>query len=338
MRTARASLAQHFHWSRIPRICVIVTSGALVFQHANETVLVFDVGGSHIAASVSGIRTPAVAKPQSASVAKNGSFSDFLETLASLAKRALAPAATPTGVSIAMPNPFDYMRGISYMRHKYEYLYGIDLRAKLSQLFTCPPDNIQFLNDAAAFLVGEIAQGAGRGVDRVVGITLGTGVGSAFASHGEILTEGQGIPADGEIWNLSYKAGIVEKFVSTLAIQEQYKESTGIWEEVQAIANESNTNQRARYTFQQFGTELGKVLRATCVTFSPERIILGGGISRSAALFLPFAEQELLGLGIGLCVSELGECAALVGAAVDWVKKHNDRLRLTEPMRPAGET
>jgi glucokinase len=309
-----------------------------VFQDANETVLVFDVGGSHIAASVSGVRVPAVGKPQSAFVAKNGSLSEFLKTLSSLAKRALASAATPTGVSIAMPNPFDYLRGISYMRHKYEYLYGIDLRGRLAQVFACPPENIQFLNDAAAFLVGEIAQGAGRGVDRVVGITLGTGVGSAFASHGEILTEGQGIPAGGEIWNLSYKDGIVEKFVSTLAIQEQYKASTGIWKEVQTIANESNTNQDARYTFQQFGRELGKVLRATCVAFNPERIILGGGISHSATLFLPFAEEELLGLGVGLCVSELGERAALVGAAVDWVKKHNDSLRLTEPMRPAGET
>lgn len=309
-----------------------------MFQDANETVLVFDVGGSHIAASVSGIRAPAVGKPQSASVARNGSLSEFLATLSSLAKRALAPTVNPTGVSIAMPNPFDYVHGISYMRHKYKYLYGIDLRGKLSQVFACPPDSIQFLNDAAAFLVGEMAQGAGRGVDRVVGITLGTGVGSAFASHGEILTEGQGIPAGGEIWNLSYKDGIVEKFVSTLAIQEQYRETTGIWEEVQAIANESNPNEHARLTFQQFGRELGKVLRATCVAFSPERIILGGGISRSAVLFLPFAEQELLGIGIRLCVSELGERAALVGAAVDWVKKHNGSLRLTEPMRPAGET
>ncbi len=296
------------------------------------------MGGSHIAASVSGIRAPAVGKPQSASVARNGSLSEFLATLSSLAKRALAPTVNPTGVSIAMPNPFDYVHGISYMRHKYKYLYGIDLRGKLSQVFACPPDSIQFLNDAAAFLVGEMAQGAGRGVDRVVGITLGTGVGSAFASHGEILTEGQGIPAGGEIWNLSYKDGIVEKFVSTLAIQEQYRETTGIWEEVQAIANESNPNEHARLTFQQFGRELGKVLRATCVAFSPERIILGGGISRSAVLFLPFAEQELLGIGIRLCVSELGERAALVGAAVDWVKKHNGSLRLTEPMRPAGET
>lgn len=309
-----------------------------MFQDANETVLVFDVGGSHIAASVSGTRAPAVGKPQSASVVKNSSLSEFLETLSSLAKRALGHAETPAGVSIAMPNPFDYVHGISYMRHKYEYLYGIDLRGKLSHVFSCPPDNIQFLNDAAAFLIGEIAEGSGRGVDRVVGITLGTGVGSAFASRGEIVTEGRGIPAGGEIWNLSYKDGIVEKFISTLAIQEQYKESTGIWEEVQAIANESVANQHARYTFKQFGKELGKVLRATCVAFSPERIILGGGISRSAALFLPFAEQELLGLGIGLRVSELGERAALVGAAVDWVKKHNDSLRLTEGMRPAGET
>jgi predicted NBD/HSP70 family sugar kinase len=308
-----------------------------VSEDTNGHVLVFDVGGSHVAASMSGFHELLVEAPQSVAVSKSGSLAEFLETVALLAKRTLPGTAAPVGVSIAMPNPFDYVRGISYMRHKYEYLYGIELRSKLSHVFGCPPGKIQFLNDAAAFLMGEIQQGAGRGKKRVVGITLGTGVGSAFASGGEIVTEGQGVPTGGEIWNLSYKDGIVEKFVSTLAIQEQYKLRTGILEEVQVIANQSATNQEACETFEQFGKELGRVLRATCVGFGPERIILGGGISHSAALFLPSAEQELAGLGMKLCVSELGERAALIGAAVDWMKRHNSMSQLREPKRATEE-
>jgi glucokinase len=294
-----------------------------VFERPSGHILVFDVGGSHVAAGVSRIHEMTVAIPQSASVSKDGSLSDFLETVASLAARALPPATAPEGVSVAMPNPFDCMRGISYMRHKYECLYGIDLRSKISRVLSCPADKIEFLNDAAAFLMGEIREGAARGANRVVGITLGTGVGSAFASGGEIVTEGQGVPAGGEIWNLSYKDGIVEKFVSAWAIQEQYKARTGALEEVQKIANQSKSNPEARKTFEQFGWGLGKVLRLTCAKFEPQRIILGGGISRSSSLFLPSAGQELAGLGIELCVSQLGDRAALIGAAVDWMRKHN---------------
>jgi glucokinase len=292
-----------------------------VFERSNGHILVFDVGGSHVAASVSRIDEMTITTSQSASISKDGSLSDFLETVAALGSRTV-PTMTPAGVSIAMPNPFDYVRGISYMRHKYEYLYGIDLRSKISRVLSCPADKIEFLNDAAAFLMGEIRQGAAADANRVVGITLGTGVGSAFASCGEIVTEGQGVPAGGEIWNLSYKDGIVEKFVSKSAIQEQYKLRMGVLEEVHTIAQQSENNQEARETFEHFGKELGCALRATCVKFAPHRIILGGGISRSASLFLPSAQQELAGLGMHLCVSQLGERAALIGAAVNWMKKH----------------
>ena len=66
------------------------------------------------------------------------------------------------------------------MQHKLQYLYGFDLRGALAGHFGWPPTSVRFLNDAAAYLVGEIAAGAARGVSRVVGITLGTGVGSAL--------------------------------------------------------------------------------------------------------------------------------------------------------------
>jgi glucokinase len=308
-----------------------------VIAAMSDYVLVFDVGGSHIAASACAVHELALRPLQSVAVSKTEGLPQFLETFASLAKRALPPGASPVGISIAMPNPFDYARGISYMRHKYEYLYGIELPSKLSQALGCPPERICFQNDAAAFLMGEVQQGAARGVNRVVGITLGTGVGSAFACGGEIVTEGRGVPPEGEIWNLSYRDGIVEKFVSTLAIQDNFKEKTGRREEVQAIANQSDSDSEARQTFEQFGKELGGVLRATCVGFAPERIILGGGISRSASLFLPSAEQELAGLGIKLCVSQLGERAALVGAAAYWMKKHGDRSRMSNSPRAAEE-
>jgi|HubBroStandDraft_5_1064220.scaffolds.fasta_scaffold07766_2 glucokinase len=317
-----ASVPRTLHSSEIGVYHDIDTIEDPVFERSSGHILVFDVGGSHVAAGASRIHEMTVAIPQSASVSKDGSLSDFLEIVASLGARALPPATTLDGVSVAMPNPFDCTRGISYMRHKYECLYGIDLRSKISRVLGCPADKIEFLNDAAAFLMGEIREGAARGANRVVGITLGTGVGSAFAAEGEIVADGPGVPAGGEIWNLSYKDGIVEKFVSASAIQEQFKARTGALEEVQAIASQSKSNPQAKETFDQFGWELGKVLRLTCAEFRPQRIILGGGIARSASLILPSAGQELAGLGIELCVSQLGERAALIGAAVDWMNKH----------------
>ena len=71
-----------------------------------------------------------------------------------------------------MPGPFDYAAGVSWMQHKLAYLYGFDLRGALARQLGTAPDKVRFLNDAAAYLMGEMTGGAARSVDRVVGITL----------------------------------------------------------------------------------------------------------------------------------------------------------------------
>jgi glucokinase len=294
-----------------------------VAQNPNGQVLLFDVGGSHVSASAFGSHTLELFASQSVPIPPNAGLSEFMGAIASLAERVRPGHIPPSGASVAIPNPFDYSQGISYMQHKYQYLYGIDLRIELSKLLRCPPEKISFLNDAAAFLTGEIQQGAGKSVNRVVGITLGTGVGSAFAINGKILANGPGVPPGGEIWNAPYKDGIVEAFVSAAAIQRIHQQHTGSWEDVLSIANAAGENRDARRTFEQFGKQLGEVLRTTCSAFEPERIVLGGGISRAADLFLPAAVRELVGLSTPLAISRLGERAALIGAAVNWMHSHN---------------
>jgi glucokinase len=64
----------------------------------------------------------------------------------------------------------------------------------LAERFGWQPGQVRFLLDSAAFLLGEIGAGEARGVERAVGITLGTGIGSAFAVDGQIVTEGPGVP------------------------------------------------------------------------------------------------------------------------------------------------
>jgi glucokinase len=294
-----------------------------VVLNPEGNVLVFDVGGSHIGAGVFGPCGLALGPSQSVPVSASASLSEFLEAIASVAERMLPEHLPPSGVSVAIPNPFDYSLGVSYMRHKYQSLYGIDLRSEMSQLLGCAPGKINFLNDAAAFLTGEIQEGGGKNLRRVVGVTLGTGVGSAFAIDGEILTEGPGVPPGGEIWNVSYKNSTVEEFVSAAAIQRFHQQNTGTWTEVLDIARAGTTNPDTRLAFERFGKELGQVLLTTCRVFAPERIILGGGIARAAALFLPSAVTALAGLPTQLAVSQLGERAALIGAAVHWMHRQN---------------
>jgi glucokinase len=268
-------------------------------------------------------------------VRETGSAVDFVAAFEALAETILPAPAPRDGVAVAIPNPFDYDEGISYMRHKYHQLYGKDLRRGLAERLGSNPFRVHFLNDAAAFLIGELHQGAAIGVSRSIGITLGTGVGSAFAVGGKIVLTGRGVPPRGEIWDLPYRNSTVENFISTRSLQRTYEQLTGIRSEVRDIAALGVQHPHSRETFEAFGKELGSVLRDTCLEFAPQRIVLGGGISRAADLFLPAAERELADPATQLRVSDLFERAPLIGAGVSWINYLNGQLQEPEPTRIA---
>jgi glucokinase len=223
-----------------------------------------------------------------------------------------------SGAEFAFPGPFDFAAGISWMKHKLPFLYGIDLRKELADRFGWRPAQLRFLKDSDAFLLGEIGDGAARGVERAVGITLGTGIGSAFAVDGHIVTGGVGVPPGGEIWDLPYEGGIIEDSVSTRAIKGSYERRTGVAREVAELAKLVAVDSAAAEAFEEFGKHLGIALRGALAAFAPQVIVLGGGISRSPQLFLPAAQRELAGMNAEFRVSTLLDDAPLVGAGVAW--------------------
>ena len=285
---------------------------------SGNKILVFDVGGSHVTASLFDQGRMKVAELRRIPLNESGSEADFLTAFATLADTIFPPPAYRAGVAIAIPNPFDYKAGISFMRHKYRYLYGKDLRSSLAERLRCDSVRVHFLNDAAAFLLGEMSGGVAAGVDRAIGITLGTGIGSAFAVGGKIVTSGVGVPAKGEIWDLPYRGRTVEDFTSTRSIQRLYEQRTAIHAEVRDIAALGSGDSTVREIFETFGRELGGVLRELCLEFAPQTIVLGGGISRAADLFLSTAEKELAEPSVQLLISTLFERAPLIGAGISW--------------------
>lgn len=291
----------------------------------DHSVLVFDIGGSHISAALchgGDYRLGSVISAAHASIETADAFVDLLH---SLGVKVGAESENASGSALAIPGPFDYRTGVSHMKHKLPYLFGVNVHEALAARFSWEPGQVCSLNDADAFLLGEIGAGAVRGVSRAVGLTLGTGIGSAFAVDGRVVTEGPGIPPDGEIWNVPYQGGIVEDLVSTRAIQGAYRERTGNLREVAEIAKDSERDSAAAEAFNEFGRNLGRAIRTVLYPFAPHVIVLGGGISQSSSLFLSATLAELQGLDVELRISELRDHAALVGGAVRWFETHDVR-------------
>jgi glucokinase len=220
-----------------------------------QYVLAYDVGGSHVSAAVCERSTyflyglsRAPLPNQDSSHLSAASFGRLIHTLGeTAAKAANIPLSRVSGAGLAMPGPFDYANGISQMRHKLQSLYGVDLKSALAVRFQWQPAQVRFVNDAAAFLLGETGAGAAKGCSRAIGLTLGTGIGCAFAVDGHIVTGGpggeQGVPPGGEIWNLPYNGATVEDFVSTRFLRQHYLLLTGVQAEVSAIAETAKGNE-----------------------------------------------------------------------------------------------
>src|SRR5205807_1694030 len=96
-------------------------------------VLVYDVGGSHISAAVFDGQSCGLAGLVSASYPSEQTTDTFLNVLHSLGALATQDVTGVHGACLAMPGPFDYDAGVSWMEHKLPYLYGFDLRGALAR-------------------------------------------------------------------------------------------------------------------------------------------------------------------------------------------------------------
>jgi glucokinase len=287
-------------------------------------VLAYDIGGSHVTAGMVACELRTISCVKTCPIDSNGTAYSILEGLHTLGDEVVAEArqfgAQPSGIAVAVPGPFDYERGISLLCQKYGSLHGVDVRRDFEETFGIAKQNIVFLNDAQAFLLGEIHAGAAKTLGRCIGITLGTGIGSAFSIDGSIAEHGEGVPPRGYIYCLPWNGRTVEDWISTYAIRDRYRELTGHNKTVQEICLAAPNDPYATSVMNEFGANLGMVLQDICRKFKPQAVVLGGAISRSADQFLASAMapiRDYSDQGI-LCISTLFDSAQLIGAAVRW--------------------
>ena len=98
-----------------------------------------------------------------------GSAEAIIISWADVLKISLKAAPNSKIVGIAIPGPFDYQNGVSWMLrlNKYDSLYNFNIKELLMQRLYPLVKDILFVNDAACFLQGEVFAGAGKGYNKV---------------------------------------------------------------------------------------------------------------------------------------------------------------------------
>lgn len=274
-----------------------------------------EIGGSHVSAALVDPSSWAVAARREP-LRPDGTAAEIIDRIVRSA-RELAPG--PAAWGVAVPGPFDYDRGIALFAGvgKFDALHGTDLGAILRGGLPGPPSSVTFLNDAAAFLLGEWKAGAAAGHRRVAGITLGTGVGSAFLVDGRPVTDGPDVPPEGRADLLTWDDRPLEETVSTRAIRARYTGGpvTGVAE----IAERARAGETtARVLLTETFTVLGQVLAPWLIRFAAEVLVVGGSMAASWDLLAPPLTAGLASAGAHPQTLPAGNLrdAALIGATV----------------------
>jgi glucokinase len=183
------------------------------------------------------------------------------------------------------------------------------------------------INDARAFGLAELRLGAGRGASSMVGLTLGTGVGGVFAVDGRVYQghDGTGgelghqtIDPDGPLCGCG-NHGCLEAFARADAIAAACGTETA----EEGIARARAGDPRAQAGIERVGRYLGIGIANMVVVITPDRVVIGGGISAASDLLFPPIREELRRRvtitaidAVELVTAELGTLAGAIGAAV----------------------
>jgi ROK family protein (putative glucokinase) len=198
-------------------------------------------------------------------------------------------------------------------------------------------------NDANLAALGELWQGNAKGLDSIVLVTLGTGVGSGIIINGKMLFGNHG--AGGEIGHMQVNEyeeeycacggkGCLDQYASAtgiVRIAKQYLTSTDTPSSLRTadiltskiVFDQAQQGDKvANLVINNFGEILGRTLAKVSCVCDPEAFVIGGGVSKAGEILLRVVEHyynlyvfHAMKSKTKFLLSKLGDNAGIYGGA-----------------------
>ncbi len=183
-------------------------------------------------------------------------------------------------------------------------------------------------NDGIAAAFGEWKHGAGRGLSHLVYVTVSTGIGGGVVADGRLLRGRRGmaghvghmmIARDGPKCSCG-GTGCFEALASGTAFSAAAR-ATGYADAKAVVKAARHGDPRAAGVVAEEADILGYGLASLHYLFSPERIVIGGGVSNALDIMAPRIRAQIERLvmppfrDVEIVAAELGDNAGLVGVA-----------------------
>jgi glucokinase len=299
-----------------------------------------DVGGTKVAAALIDAAKPVHAVEHPTDVSSGDAVIAGIEAAA---KEAIEQCGkTPAAIGVGVPSQIDFASKTVVASVNIP-LAGVALGQELERRLQIP---VFVDNDANC---AALAEAEHHDCQYLVMYTLGTGVGGGLVANGRIFRGHTGLGAELGHAVIQYDGppcpgtcpnrGCLEALCSGMAVErdgaalaKDYPDSAlgqaaqrngGAIKGHDVVAAAENGDEHAVKLFENLGTLLGVGLSGAINTFEPERIVIGGGLSRASHLFLDRAIQEArdralpaLAERVEIGLAKAGPDAGVIGAGL----------------------
>jgi glucokinase len=312
----------------------------------NLPVVAVDLGGTKIALGIISDEYRVLAKEHHLTLAEEG-VDSVIKRIISAIKQVInsrdMALSQLGGVSLAAAGAIDSQRGIITLSPNLPGWHDVPLGDIISERLGV---RTWLINDANAAALGEHQFGAGSGVDNLIYLTIGTGIGGAIIIDGKLYTGACG--SAGEIGHMTIvidgprcecgNIGCLETLASGKAVAREaierissgerssLTEITGGKIESVTAKDVAMAAQRgdplAEDTINNAAVYLGVGMANLVNIFNPEMIVVGGGMANIGDRLLNPARQvvrerafPVSAEAVRIVAAELGDNAGLLGAA-----------------------
>ena len=229
----------------------------------------------------------------------DGSAQFDIDTMIQLGKELLRIHKL-AGIGVSFGGPVDYDVGLVRLSHHVPGWENTPLQSMLEDAFRVP---VRVDNDANVAALGEWRFGAGQGVDSLLYVTVSTGVGGGWVLQKRPFRGASGMA--GEIGHtvvdpngpvcLCGKRGCVERLASGPYMAQDLAAKLGVPDEqisgrdVAEMAAQGNGD--AQQILLRGAWALGTGIGNAANLINPQRVVLGGGVTKSGELWWKTVRQ-----------------------------------------------
>ncbi len=250
---------------------------------------------------------------------------------------------TLSGIGIGVPGPVDFSVGALVSPPIMPGWDHYPIIQTIQQWF--PSAIVVVDNDVNVMALGEVYQGAAKGIDNLIFVKIGTGIGAGIICEGKIYRGANGCAGDighisvdkaGPLCHCGNK-GCLEALAAGPAIAERaltaaqagespillkYYENNGNVLHAEDVGYASREGDALAFqVIRESGQYVGDVLASMVNFYNPSMIVIGGGVSNLGDLLLSSIRQTVLRRSLPLATRELmivfsdiGSDAGVIGA------------------------